>query len=98
MRYTSGLGRRMVVNSYTSTFPPARMQAVRVGVEVDIEIVGVGVRVWVGASGVQVDKNRVGAASGVGVFAESVAPWIAADVGERSAVGTAAGRQAWMRT
>ena len=49
MRYTMGLGRRMVVNSDTSTLPPACMHAVRVGVRgMDVGVcgmVGVGVGV-----------------------------------------------------
>lgn len=41
MRYTSGLGSKTVVNSFTSTLPPARIQAVNVGVDV------AGCSVWV---------------------------------------------------
>jgi hypothetical protein len=47
MRYTKGLGRRMVENSDTSTLPPVFMHALGVGVGGTAVWEGVAVGVWV---------------------------------------------------
>ena len=66
MRYKSGCGRSVVLNSYISTFPPVCIQAVRVGVGVN----GIGVTVLV-AVDVVVGMTGVSVEVGAGMVAVS---------------------------